>query len=239
MNDSMDIDALPDLARARLIKSRATGLAIRDDGRAAAVVFVSDGSIVPRDWIVRFDVAAGEDPVRRLADGLAASGARGIWFYGGDATTRRAVVGLGLSLTAQGGVAIHRHDPRVEVGEVRLRPPSALDRVGTDAILSAHPDLRSATVLVATYRGEVVGHALIEPLDAQWSEVRAYVNPAMRGRGLGKRIFAKIADQLESAGRFVCAAFSMQETRARDALEAAGFRLADYYFTAFRSVRDH
>jgi GNAT superfamily N-acetyltransferase len=104
--------------------------------------------------------------------------------------------------------------------------------------LSTHPDLRSATILLATYRNDVIGHVLTEPLDAQWSEVRAYVNPAMRGRGLGKMILAKVADQLETAGRFVCASFAMQETRARAALEAAGFRLADYYFTALRSLRE-
>ena len=60
----------------------------------------------------------------------------------------------------------------------------------------------------------------------------------MRGRGFGKMIFAKIADQLETAGRFVCAGFTMQETRVRAALEAAGFRLADYYFIALRSSRE-
>ena len=233
----MYLDALPELAGARLIKSRATGLPIRENGRAAAVVFVSDGSIVPSDWIVRFDVASREDPVRRLADGLAATGTRGIWFFGGDVTARRAVLGLGLSVTAYAGVAIHRHDSHVDVGEVRLRSPSMLDRVNTDAILSTHPDLRSATILLATYRNDVIGHVLTEPLDAQWSEVRAYVNPAMRGRGFGKMLLAKVADQLETAGRFVCAAFAMQETRTRAALEAAGFRLADYYFTALRSLR--
>ena len=234
----MYLDALPDLAAARLIKSRATGLPIRENGRAAAVVFVSDGSIVSSDWIVRFDVTAREDPVRRLADGFAATGTRGIWFYGGDATVRRAVLELGLPATAYAGVAIHRHDARADIGEVRLRAPSMLDRVNTDAILGTHPDLRSSSLLLATYRNDVIGHVLIEPLDAQWSEVRAYVNPAMRGRGFGKMLFAKAADQLETAGRFVCAAFPVQETRTRAALEAAGFRLADYYFTALRSQRE-
>jgi GNAT superfamily N-acetyltransferase len=233
----MYLDALPDLAAARLIKSRATGFPIREDGRAAAIVFVSDGSIVPSDWIVRFDVASTQDPVRRLADGLAATGTRGIWFYGGDVTARRAVLGLGLSPVAHSGVAIHRHDARVDAKEVRLRAPSILDRISTDAILTTHPDLRSATILLAMYRNDVIGHALVEPLDAQWSEVRAYVNPAMRGRGFGKMIFAKVADQLETAGRFVSAGFSVQDTRTRAALEAAGFRLADYYFTALRPAR--
>lgn len=234
----MYLDALPELAAARLIRSRATGFPIRESGRAAAVVFISDGSIVPSDWIVRFDVASSEDPVRRLADGFAATGTHGIWFFGGDVTVRRAVLGLGLPATAHSGVAIHRHDSHVEAGEVRLRAPSVLDRISTDAILSTHPDLRSATVMLATYRNDIIGHALIEPLDAQWSEVRAYVNPAMRGRGFGKMIFAKIADQLETAGRFVCAGFSMQETRTRAVLEAAGFRLADYYFIASRALRE-
>lgn len=234
----MYLDSLPELAAARLIKNRATGLPIRESGRATALVFISDGSIVPSDWIVRFDVAAAEDPIRRLADGMAATGTRCVWFFGGDATTRRAVVGLGLTMSAYSGVAIHRHDPRVDLGEIRLRAPSMLDRINTDAILSTHPDLRSASLLLATHRNDVVGHVLTEPLDAQWSEVRAYVNPAMRGRGFGKMILAKIADQLETAGRFVCAGFSMQETRTRSALEAAGFRLADYYFTAVRPSRE-
>lgn len=234
----MYLDALPDLAAARLIKSRASGLPIRENGRAAAVVFVSDGSIVPSDWIVRFDVASREDPVRRLADGFAATGTRCVWFYGGDATARRAVFGLGLPAHAYAGVAIHRHDARADIGEVRLRVPSILDRVNTDAILSTHPDLRSPSVMLATYRNDVIGHVLVEPLDAQWSEVRAYVNPAMRGRGFGKMLFAKIADQLETAGRFVCAGFLIQDTRTRAALEAAGFRLADYYFTALRPQRE-
>jgi GNAT superfamily N-acetyltransferase len=234
----MYLDSLPELAAARLIKSRATGLPIREDGRAAAVVFVSDGSIVPSDWIVRFDVASSEDPVRRLADGMAATGTRGMWFFGGDTTARRAVLGLGLSVTAHSGVAIHRHDAHVDAGEIRLRAPSILDRLNSDAILSTHPDLRSATVLLATYRNDVIGHVLVEPLDAQWSEVRGYINPAMRGRGFGKMIFAKIADQLEAAGRFVCAGFQIQETRTRAVLEAAGFRLADYYFSALRSSRE-
>jgi GNAT superfamily N-acetyltransferase len=234
----MYLDSLPELAAARLIKSRATGLPIREDGRAAAVVFVSDGSIVPSDWIVRFDVSSSQDPVRRLADGMAATGTRGFWFFGGDTTARRAVLGLGLQVVAHSGVAIHRHDAHVDAGEIRLRAPSILDRLNTDAILSSHPDLRSATVLLATYRNDIIGHVLTEPLDAQWSEVRGYVNPAMRGRGFGKMIFAKIADQLETAGRFVCAGFPMPETRTRAVLEAAGFRLADYYFTALRPLRE-
>jgi GNAT superfamily N-acetyltransferase len=234
----MYLDSLPELAAARLIKSRSTGLAIRDKARATAVVFVSDGTVVPSDWIVRFDVASREDPARRLADGFAATGTRVFWFFGGDVTARRAAIDLGLPLTAYSGVMIRRHDPAVKWAEINLRAPSVLDRVSSEAIRSAHPDFTSATILLAAYRKEIIGHVLVEPLDAQWSEVRAYVNPAMRGRGFGKMLFAAIADRLETAGRFVCAAFAIQENRTRTVLEAAGFRVADYYYTALKAARE-
>ncbi|GAC1590433.1 MAG: hypothetical protein NVS3B28_17440 [Candidatus Velthaea sp.] len=101
----MYIDNVPDLSFARLVRSRSRGIALRDGDRAVGVIGISDGSLLPADTIVRFDLATGEDPGRRLADALASSGARGIWFYGGDAVARRAAADLTLASVPSGANA--------------------------------------------------------------------------------------------------------------------------------------
>jgi hypothetical protein len=64
----MYLDGYPELAYARLIRTRARGVPIRDSGRACAIAWMADGSLLPADTIVRFDVAEGEKAPRRLAE---------------------------------------------------------------------------------------------------------------------------------------------------------------------------
>ena len=97
----MYLDDLPDAAVARQIKTVAHGRALTtEDGRAAGVAFTGDGKSAPESWIVRFDIAEGQDGRKLLADAFVATGANIIWYFGGDATTRRAVNELGLESSA-------------------------------------------------------------------------------------------------------------------------------------------
>ncbi|GAC1420269.1 MAG: hypothetical protein NVSMB64_29310 [Candidatus Velthaea sp.] len=220
------------------MRSRARGVALRDDARAVGVVGISDGSLLPADKIVRFDLAEGEDPGRRLGDALASTGARAIWFYGGDALARRAAADLTLATVPSGAVFVRRMDPQLALPEIDLRLPSARDRMTLGEIQPEYaPGFMAPETLFAQLGSDVVGVAMSEALDAQWSEVRVFVYPAHRGRGNGTAMFTAISDRLEGAGRLVCAGIDTLEGRGRTALERAGFRLADYYFTARRSPR--
>lgn len=229
------LDAFPDLAFARNLRARARGIAIRDAlGRAAAVAWVSDGSTFAPDTLVRFDVVQGEDPSRRLADAFAATGTRAIWFYGGDDGTRRAVIELGLELTPVGAAYVRRVESRVNV-PVALHAPSDRDRRTLGDLLSEHAAAFAAPeTLIAEIKRDRVGIAVSETLDERWSEMRVAVYPSYRGQGFGAAIVAAAADALERSGRLVCAATEGVDSRARHALEAAGFRVADYYFIGRR-----
>jgi len=235
----MYIDNAPDLSYSRLVRARARGVALRDDlGRAVGVISISDGSVVPTDIIVRFDLARGQDPGRRLRDALSATGARGIWFYGGDETARRAAADLTLATVPSGAVFVRRMNPNADVPGVTMRAPTPRDRMTLGEIQSEYaPGFSAPETLFAQSGSDVIGVAMSEALDGQWSEIRAFVYPAYRGRGNGAAIFSAVANRLEAAGRLVCASIDTLEGRSRSALEHAGFRLADYYFTARRPQR--
>jgi GNAT superfamily N-acetyltransferase len=228
----MHLDQLPELSRARLVRSRSRGVAIRDGGRAVAVAFVADGTLVPADTLVRFDVTAGEDPARRRADPRAASRTPPFWFYGGDGTSRRAASELDLQLHPAGAVFVHRMDASRSV-RVTFRPPSQRDRETLPELMREHaPAFKAPQAEVAEIDGEAAGITLTEPLDTRWTELRVVVDAPHRGRGFGASLFAAAADRLEGMGRHVCAATETVAGRERGALERAGFRVADYYFIA-------
>lgn len=230
----MYLDDLPELARAKRLRAGARGVAIRDGDRAVAVAFVADGTLLPADTLVRFDVARGEDPSRRLADALATTGARGIWFYGGDEATRRAARGLDLIFQPVGAAFVHRMDARAK-GRVVFRAPSVTDREALGDVLREHaPEFRAPHVQVAEIDREPVGVVLAEALEGQWTQACVVVYPPHRGHNYGAAMLAAATDRMESGGRHVCAAIEGIDGPGRATLEAAGFRVADYYFTATR-----
>ena len=228
----MYLDQFPDLSRARLVRARARGVAIRDGDRAVAVAFVADGSLIAADILVRFDVTHGQDPSRRLGDALAATGARGIWFYGGDDVVRRAAIGLDLHLRPAGAAFVRRMDA-ARGPRIAFRAPNHHDRATLPELQRDHaPAFKAPQADVAEFGGDAVGLMMCEALDATWTEVRVVVYPTHRGRHFGAAILAAAADRIEGTGRRVCAAIETVAGRERDALESAGFRLVDYYFTA-------
>ncbi|HTW85862.1 MAG TPA: GNAT family N-acetyltransferase [Candidatus Sulfotelmatobacter sp.] len=233
----MYLDQLPDLSRAKLVRAHARGVAIRDGARAVAVAFVADGSLLPADTLVRFDVTQGEDPPRRLADALAATAARTVWFYGGDEVTRRAVSAMDLVLRPVGATFVRRMDA-ARVAQVGFRPPSQRDRLTLPDLQRDHaPAFRAPLIEVAEIGGESVALVLSEALDAHWTELRLVVYPPHRGHGYASVVLAAAADRAEATGKRVCAAIETVAGRERAALESAGFRLADYYFTASRAPK--
>lgn len=225
-------DQLPDLSRAKLVRARSRGVAIREADRAVAVAFVADGSLLGPDTLVRFEVTEGQDPVRRLADAFATTGARALWFYGGDAVTRRAALGLDLPLQPAGAVFVRRMDA-VHGASVVFRPPTQKDRFTLSELMLEHaPAFVAPFAEVGMVGGDAVGVVMSEAIDATWTEVRVVVYPPDRGHGYGAALLAAAADRIEATGRRVCAAIETVGGRERTTLEAAGFRLADYYFTA-------
>jgi GNAT superfamily N-acetyltransferase len=215
-----------------MIRASARGVAIRDGDRAVAVAFVADGSLVGSDTIVRFDVTHGEVPARRLADALAATGARSVWFYGGDDVVRRAALELDLQLRPAGGVFVRRMDA-ARAARVAFRPPAQIDRLTLPEVLRDHaPAFRAPLVEIGEIDRDAVGLIASESLDAEWSEMRVFVQPTYRGQRHGAALLSAAADRIEATGRRVCAAIEGLAGRERSTLEAAGFRLVDYYFTA-------
>jgi GNAT superfamily N-acetyltransferase len=228
----MYLDNFPELTQPAAIKARGRGVPIRDNGRAVAVAFVSDGSVVPADTLVRFEVAQNEDPARRLGDAFTATGARALWFYGSDAAAWRASVGLDLAMTPWGAVMVRVVETRNDSGIV-LRRPTARDRFSLADMHEEHaPFFRAPDTQLAEIGNDSIGALFTESLDPHWTEVRALVNPAMRGRGFASAILAEGANALERGGRAACALVPTENLRARAALERAGFRVADYFFSA-------
>lgn len=225
-------DQLPELSRAKLVRAKSRGVAIREADRAVAVAFVADGTLLGADTIVRFEVTQGQDPVRCLADAFAATGARALWFYGGDEVARRAALGLELPLQPAGAVFVRRMDA-TPCARVVFRPPTQKDRFTLAELLLDHaPAFIAPVAEIGLIDGDAVGMVLSETLDATWTEVRVVVYPPYRGAGHGAALLAAAADRIEASGRRVCAAIESAGGRERTTLEAAGFRLADYYFTA-------
>jgi predicted GNAT family acetyltransferase len=184
---------------------------------------------------VRFEVARGENPARRLTSALAATGARGLWFYGGDDAARRAAAELNLDLTPVGMAFVRRMDPSTRESGLRLRVPAAFDRLSLSEIVSDHAAwFQNPDAFVVERDRDTIGVALSETLTPEWSEIRVVIAPTYRGRGFGGTALTLLADRLEESGKLVCASLDSMEARGRSALERAGFRLADYYFSARR-----
>lgn len=232
MEKTMYLDELPDAAVALKIKAAAHGRAITENGKAAGVAFTGDGKLVPESWIVRFDIAEGQDGRRLLADAFVATGAGTIWYFGGDAVTRRAVNDLGMESTPHTGLFVRRAEPVGGPGELNLRAASEMD-ARTRQLISRHVEHYDAPRFAAALAGgEIVGYAILQELTSTWSEVSAFVFPTGRRHGYGAEILARSADAAEHTGRMVCAAIPYADAASRSVLERAGFRLADYYFTA-------
>ncbi len=96
------------------------------------------------------------------------------------------------------------------------------------------PAFRAAHAEIAEIAGEPVGFCFSEPLDQRWSELCVVVDPALRGNGYGAALLTALADRVEDAGRVACAAIERIAGPERATLEAAGFRLVDYYFVGAR-----
>jgi L-amino acid N-acyltransferase YncA len=228
----MYLDDLPDVAIARQIKAAARGRALTEEGRAVAVAFTGDGKAAPDSWIVRFDIAEGQDARRLLADAFAATGATTLWYFGGDAVTRQAANDLGLESSPDVGLSVRRAEPQSGAGTLNLRAAPELD-AQTRRLVSKHIEhYENPRFAAALAGGEIVGYAILQELTATWSEVSAFVFPLARRHGYGAEILAKSADAAEHTGRMVCASVKYEDAASRDVVERAGFRLADYYFTA-------
>jgi GNAT superfamily N-acetyltransferase len=228
----MYLDDLPDAAIARNIKANARGRPIISEGRAVGVAFTGDGTGAPESRIVRFDIAEGQDARKLLADAFAMTGATTLWYFGGDTVTRQAASDLGLESTPDLGLFVRRAEPAAAAGRLSLRAAQDLD-AQTRHFISRHVEhYESPRFAAALAGGEIVGYAILQELSPTWSEVSAFVFPLARRRGNGAEILAKSADAAEHTGRMVCAAVAFEDASSRRVLERAGFRLADYYFTA-------
>jgi hypothetical protein len=91
----MFIDELPILSFGRRLRSGARNVALRADLRATGMVGLSDGDGVPPGTIVRFDIAAGENPAQLLESALTSTHVRAFWFSGADEVACRAATDLG------------------------------------------------------------------------------------------------------------------------------------------------
>lgn len=232
------LDGYPELAHARLIRTRARGVPIRDGGRACAIAWMADGTIVPEDTIVRFDVAEGEKAPRRLADAFQQTNATAIRFFGGDDVVRGAMRGLELDLEIDGTAYVYRHAPALSV-RVTLREPSMRDSLNLGELSREHSvGFEQPKTMIAEIDREAVGVAITDEIDKNWTELRVSVHPTFRGRGYGAAIVATAADHLEAKeGRLVCSGIQGNDERARVTLERGGFRVVDYYFLCSRRVR--
>jgi GNAT superfamily N-acetyltransferase len=233
----MYLDGFPELAYPRLVRSRARGVPVRDGGRAVAIAWLADGSIVPPDTIVRFDVAEGEKAPRRLADAFEQTKAATLRFFGGDDVVRGSIRGMELDVQISGAAFVFKQIPMLQ-HEVTFREPTMRDTLAVGELVREQAAaFTSPTTLVAEVKGDPVGVAISEDIDKNWVELRVAVFPAHRGKGYGAAIAAARADALEAEdGRLICAGIHTVDERARITLERAGFRLFDYYFVASKIV---
>jgi GNAT superfamily N-acetyltransferase len=229
------LDDFPELAYPRMIRKRARGVPIREGGRASAIAWMADGTIVTPDTIVRFDVAEGEKPPRRLSDAFAQTNAGAIRYFGGDDVVRSALRGLDLDIVLDGAAFVFRHAPtlkhKVILRESTMRDSLVLGEMAREQA-AAFDDPKT---LVAEVEHEAVGVVITDDIDKSWTEMRVAVHQPHRGNGFGASIFATAADQLEAKeGRLICAGMHTMDERVRSSLERGGFRLVDYYFVATR-----
>lgn len=234
----MYLDGFPELAYSRLVRSKAKGVPVRDGGRACAIAWMADGTMVPTDTIVRFDVAEGEKAPRRLADAFAQTNARQLRFFGGDDVVRGALRGLELDIVTEGAAFVYRRSPALPV-KVTFRDQTMRDSLTLGELQREHSlGFTEPKILVAEIDREAVGLAMVDEIDKNWSEIKVAIYPSHRGNGYGAAVMASIADQLEAQeGRLVCAGINANDERARTSLERGGFRLVDYYFVGTRKAR--
>jgi GNAT superfamily N-acetyltransferase len=233
----MYLDGFPELAYSRLVRKRARGVPIRDGGRAVAIAWMADGTIDTADTMVRFDVTAGEKAPRRLADAFQQTSAHAIRFFGGDDVVRGALKGLELDTEVTGAAFVFRHAPPLPV-KVTLREGSMRDSLVLGEMAREQAvAFDDPKILIAEIGHEAVGVAITDAIDKNWSELRVAVHQPHRGNGYGAAIAASAADRLvASEGRLVCAGIHTLDERSRLSLERGGFRLVDYYFTAYRQL---
>jgi GNAT superfamily N-acetyltransferase len=214
-----------------MIRKRSRGVPIREGGRASAIAWMADGSVVTADTIVRFDVAEGEKPPRRLADAFQQTNAAAIRFFGGDDVVRGALRGLDLDIVLDGAAFVFRRAPSLK-HKVTLRPSTMRDSLVLGELsreqAAAFDDPKT---LVAEINHEAVGVVVTDDIDKSWTEMRVAVHQPFRGNGFGAAILATAADELEAKeGRLICAGMHVTDERIRLSLERGGFRLVDYYF---------
>jgi len=231
----MYLDDFPELAYPRMIRKRARGVPIREGGRASAIAWMADGSIVSADTIVRFDVAEGEKPPRRLADAFLQTNAGSIRYFGGDDVVRGALRGLDLDIVIDGAAFVFRRAPTLK-HKVTLRASTMRDSLMLGEMAreqaAAFDDPKT---LVAEIDHEAVGVVITDDIDKSWTEMRVAVHQPHRGNGYGASILGTAADQLEAKeGRLICAGMHVVDERIRLTLERGGFRLVDYYFVGTR-----
>ncbi|TWX41009.1 GNAT family N-acetyltransferase [Frigoribacterium sp. ACAM 257] len=99
-----------------------------------------------------------------------------------------------------------------------------------DAALRVHPEQVHTTVLVTDDAGRAVAHAALRDLDGEWEVKRVVVDPAERGRGLGRLLM----DELEVVARAGGAARLILQTGDRQPeavrlYERAGYRQIPTY----------
>jgi len=229
------LDDFPELAYPRMIRKRSRGVPIREGGRASAIAWMADGTVVPADTIVRFDVAEGEKPPRRLADAFSQTNAAAIRYFGGDDVVRGALRGLDLDIVIDGAAFVFRRAPtlkhKVILRESTMRDSLVLGEMAREQAAN----FEDPKILVAEINSEAVGVVISDDIDKSWTEIRVAVHQPHRGSGYGAAIFATAADQLEAQeGRLICAGMHAVDERVRGSLERGGFRLVDYYFIATR-----
>jgi GNAT superfamily N-acetyltransferase len=234
----MYLDDFPELAYPRMIRKRARGVPIREGGRASAIAWMADGSIVSADTIVRFDVAEGEKPPRRLADAFLQTNAGAIRYFGGDDVVRGALRGLDLDIVLDGAAFVFRRAPSLK-HKVTLRPTTMRDSLMLGELAREQAaSFEDPKTLVAEVDHEAVGVVITDDIDKSWTEMRVAVHQPHRGNGYGASILATAADQLEAKeGRLICAGMHVIDERIRLTLERGGFRLVDYYFVGTRRQR--
>jgi GNAT superfamily N-acetyltransferase len=234
----MYLDDFPELAYPRMIRKRARGVPIREGGRASAIAWMADGSIVSADTIVRFDVAEGEKPPRRLADAFLQTNAGSIRYFGGDDVVRGALRGLDLDIVLDGAAFVFRRAPSLK-HKVTLRPTTMRDSLMLGELAREQAaSFEDPKTLVAEVDHEAVGVVITDDIDKSWTEMRVAVHQPHRGNGYGASILATAADQLEAKeGRLICAGMHVIDERIRLTLERGGFRLVDYYFVGTRRQR--
>jgi GNAT superfamily N-acetyltransferase len=234
----MYLDDFPELAYPRMIRKRARGVPIREGGRASAIAWMADGSIVSADTIVRFDVAEGEKPPRRLADAFLQTNAGAIRYFGGDDVVRGALRGLDLDIVLDGAAFVFRRAPSLK-HKVTLRTTTMRDSLMLGELAREQAaSFEDPKTLVAEVDHEAVGVVITDDIDKSWTEMRVAVHQPHRGNGYGASILATAADQLEAKeGRLICAGMHVIDERIRLTLERGGFRLVDYYFVGTRRQR--